>query len=201
MLSSPIVVFDLGEVLVPSSGVLPVFAAELDVAGDRFAAAYWPPRPDYDLGGDPEAYWTAVLATLDTEPEPELLGRLCDHDAARWSDLPAAGAALIDGLAAGGTRLGLLSNAPTPLADAVRAAAWSDPFDVLVFSADVSLVKPDPAIYAAADERYGTAPSDVVFFDDRVENVEAARTHGWNAHVWAGPTQRWRSSPVAATGR
>jgi putative hydrolase of the HAD superfamily len=55
-----------------------------------------------------------------------------------------------------------------------------------VFSAEVALAKPDPEIYARADATYGTEPGDVVFFDDKPENVEAARVHGWDAHVWAG---------------
>ncbi len=183
---SPTVVFDLGEVLVPSSGVLPVLAGELGVGTDRFAAAYWPGRLDYDLGRVDDEYWAGVLSALDIAFRPELVARLRATDAGKWSTLPPASATLIDELVAAGTRLAVLSNAPAPLAASVRAAGWSDPFDVLVFSCDLGVVKPDPAIYAAADRAYGTRPGDVVFFDDRADNVAAARTHGWDAHVWTG---------------
>ncbi|SHK29062.1 putative hydrolase of the HAD superfamily [Pseudonocardia thermophila] len=183
----PTVVFDLGDVLVPSTGVLPALAAEIGVELERLTAAYWPGRLAYDLGGDDTAYWTGVLRALDVAPEPQLITRLTALDAAKWSALPAQSARLISGLDADGVRLGVLSNAPAPLAAAVRAAEWSRRIDVLVFSAEVGLAKPDPAIYAAADEAYGTAPQDVVFFDDRPANVEAARAHGWAAHVWEGP--------------
>jgi putative hydrolase of the HAD superfamily len=182
--NTPTVVFDLGGVLVPSTGVLPVLAAELGVSEAALSAAYWPPRPAYDLGGPSVTYWTAVVEALGRKPEPALLARLDALDSAKWSTLPRAGVELVDRLAGDGARLAVLSNAPAPLASAVRAAGWSAAFAALLFSADVGLVKPDPAIYARADAAYGTQPRHVVFFDDRPDNVDAARVHGWDAHLW-----------------
>jgi putative hydrolase of the HAD superfamily len=180
-------VFDLGEVLVPSTGVLPLLAAELGVTDEELAAAYWPARAAYDLGGPSDVYWTAVVTALGRDPEPALLRRLEHLDSAKWSTLPAHSAALLDGLASDGVRLAVLSNAPAPLAAAVRTAPWSSLIGHFVFSADEALAKPDPAIYTRADAVYGTAPQDVVFFDDRADNVAAARAHGWDAHVWTDP--------------
>lgn len=182
MPGSRLVVLDLGDVLVPSGGVLPVLAAELGVTTARLAAAYWPGRIAYDLGGDEDTYWADVLARLGLRPDPDLRQRVSAADAAKWSLLPPTGRALLDRLT--GLRLGVLSNAPAPLATAVRAAPWSAVVDVLVFSADLGLAKPDPRIYASADAAFGTAPHEVVFFDDRADNVAAARAHGWDAHVW-----------------
>lgn len=181
----PTVVFDLGEVLVPSTGVLPLLAAELAVDEAELAAAYWPARPAYDRGGSSAAYWTGVVEGLGRTPEPALLARLEHLDSVKWSTLPPSSAALLGRLT--GVQLGILSNAPAPLAAAVRAAPWSARVEHLVFSADAGLLKPDPAIYAHADGVYGTSPGEVVFFDDRPDNVAAARAHGWDAHVWAGP--------------
>lgn len=180
------VVFDLGEVLVPSTGVMPLLAAELGIAVAELSPAYWSGRAAYDLGSSAEEYWTAVLAAVGRAPEPRLLDRLTEVDSVKWSTLPQASADLLAHLQGWDVRLGVLSNAPAPLAAAVRSAAWSAGVAYLVFSADVALVKPDPQIYAHADSVYGTEPGEVVFFDDKVENVEAARAHGWDAHVWAG---------------
>ncbi len=179
--------FDLGEVLVSSAAVLPQLAAELDVTEEALAAAYWPPRLPYDLGKPSDAYWSAVASALGRDPEPALLQRMEDLDSAKWSTLPPHSAELLHRLASDGVRLGVLSNAPAPLAAAVRAAPWSAAVARLVFSADIGLAKPDPAIYAHADSVYGTRPEQVVFFDDRADNVAAARTHGWDAHVWVDP--------------
>lgn len=49
-------------------------------------------------------------------------------------------------------------------------------------SHELRLAKPDPAIYAAAEECLGAPPERIVFFDDLPENVAAARERGWNAH-------------------
>jgi putative hydrolase of the HAD superfamily len=114
------------------------------------------------------------------------VARLTEIDSTKWSTLPRASAELLAYVQGMGIRLAVLSNAPAPLAAAVRAAAWSTGIAHLVFSAEVALVKPDPQIYARADAVYGTEPGDVVFFDDKVENVEAARIHGWDAHLWTG---------------
>jgi len=43
--------------------------------------------------------------------------------------------------------------------------------------------KPDRAIYAAAEARLPASGSEILFFDDLPENVEAARAHGWQAEV------------------
>ncbi len=53
--------------------------------------------------------------------------------------------------------------------------------DILV-SGEEKLAKPDPAIFELAQRRFGFAPSELVFADDREENVAAARACGWHAH-------------------
>lgn len=185
MSAAPTIVFDLGGVLVPTSSVIPRLAAAVGVDEAAFSAAYWAPRAAYDLGGDPTAYWSAVVTGLGRDPEPALLAHLEDVDSHKWSALPDESVALLDRLR--GQRITVLSNAPGPLAAAVRAAPWSAAAQRLLFSADVGLMKPDPAVFARADVELGTRPGAAVFFDDKAENVAAARTHGWAAHVWEGP--------------
>ncbi|MBQ6622723.1 MAG: HAD family phosphatase [Mogibacterium sp.] len=50
-----------------------------------------------------------------------------------------------------------------------------------VFSCDVKLIKPDPAIFAAICDKYDLTPSACLFIDDNAANVEAARAFGMNA--------------------
>jgi putative hydrolase of the HAD superfamily len=45
----------------------------------------------------------------------------------------------------------------------------------------MGLVKPDQRIYRAFEAATETTPSEIVFFDDLVENIESARACGWNA--------------------
>jgi epoxide hydrolase-like predicted phosphatase len=58
---------------------------------------------------------------------------------------------------------------------------FEDVTDDIVYSHEVGLRKPDPAIYALTAERLGVQPHEIVFLDDVVANVEAARRAGWHA--------------------
>lgn len=179
------IVLDLGGVLVRSDQVMAAVAERLGVSTPALEEVYDEPREAFDLGGPDLDYWRAVGDRLDVTVTPDDARDLTAIDATKWADLSSGSAAFLAALA--GQRTAVLSNAPAHLARTVRDADWSRGFEALVFSAEVGMVKPDPAIYAAADRAYGTAPDECVFFDDRPRNVEAARTHGWAAHVWAGP--------------
>ncbi len=50
-------------------------------------------------------------------------------------------------------------------------------------SHQLGLAKPDAEIYQRACEHFACAPSDILFFDDLQENVNAAREQGWNAEL------------------
>lgn len=57
----------------------------------------------------------------------------------------------------------------------------SDAFDHIFISAELGLAKPDPAIYRQVISALDVQPTEVVFVDDFIENVQAAREEGWNA--------------------
>jgi epoxide hydrolase-like predicted phosphatase len=76
--------------------------------------------------------------------------------------------------------VGLLSNAmPEARASLLeRFPHFYDMFDVVIFSAEVNLAKPDPRIYQLALTELDVRAEDAVFVDDFIENVEAARALG-----------------------
>ncbi|MBC8105065.1 MAG: HAD-IA family hydrolase [Anaerolineae bacterium] len=47
----------------------------------------------------------------------------------------------------------------------------------------IGCCKPEEKIYRHVEEGTGASGSQIVFFDDRVENVDAAKRIGWHAHV------------------
>jgi HAD superfamily hydrolase (TIGR01509 family) len=53
-------------------------------------------------------------------------------------------------------------------------------------------VKPDAALFAMAEQRFGLVPAQTVFVDDHPRNVEAAQARGWHAVLAtdAGAIQR-----------
>lgn len=60
-----------------------------------------------------------------------------------------------------------------------------DHFADIVVSGREKLAKPDPAIYRLSEERFGHGPGELLFIDDRDENIAAARARGWHGHVFA----------------
>lgn len=61
-------------------------------------------------------------------------------------------------------------------------------FRDVVVSGVERLVKPDPAIYRLAEQRFGHEPGAMLFIDDNATNVSAARQLGWNAHLFTDAT-------------
>ncbi len=57
-------------------------------------------------------------------------------------------------------------------------------FQGIVVSGEVKLLKPDPAIYWLALDRFSLRPSETLFVDDRRINVEAALAVGMRAHLF-----------------
>ena len=79
-------------------------------------------------------------------------------------------------------RLGLLSNAwDTTRAWLARQPRLAALWDVVVISAEVGKMKPDPAIYRHALAQMDLPPEAVLFVDDNPANVAAARALGLTA--------------------
>ncbi|HOB13417.1 MAG TPA: HAD family phosphatase [Novosphingobium sp.] len=55
-------------------------------------------------------------------------------------------------------------------------------FRDIVVSGVEKLHKPEAAIYAHAEARFGLAPETMLFIDDSLPNIEAARARGWHGH-------------------
>jgi epoxide hydrolase-like predicted phosphatase len=90
-------------------------------------------------------------------------------------------------------RTGLLSNNWAPDGRAMaQELGIADCFDVFVTSAELGVMKPDPRIYRVALDRIGASPSEAIFVDDFVENVEGARRLGMGAVHFVDPDQARR---------
>lgn len=59
-------------------------------------------------------------------------------------------------------------------------------FRDIVVSGEEKLLKPDPALYRLALERFGLEPGEALFIDDRDVNVEGAKAVGMVAHLFTG---------------
>ncbi|MHC1739614.1 MAG: HAD family hydrolase [Anaerolineaceae bacterium] len=79
-------------------------------------------------------------------------------------------------------KTGLLSNAWAGAREAlIEKYACRNVFDTLVFSCEVGLAKPDPAIYELILERMKVKPEAAIFLDDFQRNLDAAAQLGIHA--------------------
>ena len=95
---------------------------------------------------------------------------------------------LVERLAARGVPLFGITNFSAEFWTPFRATApVFDHFTDIVVSGAERLAKPDPAIYQLALRRFGLAPGEAVFIDDRAENVTAGQANGFVSHLFTGP--------------
>lgn len=74
-----------------------------------------------------------------------------------------------------GYKIYLLSNYSKVLFEQhTKDSGFMEIIDGKVVSYEVNVLKPDRRIYEYLLEKYGLEPSECIFFDDRIENVEAA---------------------------
>ncbi|MFN5167158.1 MAG: HAD family hydrolase [Pseudomonadota bacterium] len=185
----PAIVFDFGGVLFrwhPPSMLRRVVP---HLAHDEASAAHWVREIFQGYGGDWQAFDQGRVEV------PDLVRRIARRTGAGEADVQAVvdavphelqpiepAVALLARLKAAGRRLYFLSNMPAPYSDHLeRTHGFVRWFDDGIFSARVLEAKPDRAIFEIAQRRFGRAPHELVFLDDHVPNVDAARTLGWQA--------------------
>ena len=108
--------------------------------------------------------------------------------------------ALVDALDAAGVPLFAITNFSHEFWPPFRAreAAMFDRFRDIVVSGVEKMVKPDPAIYRLALDRFGLEAARTVFIDDNAANIAGARSVGLIAlHFTDAPTLR---AELAALG-
>ena len=92
---------------------------------------------------------------------------------------------LIERLDAAGVPLFGLSNFGGDFWDDFRRE-WPvfDRFGDIVVSGHEKCAKPEARIYEIAEARFGLPPQDLLFIDDKAENIDAATARGWHGHVF-----------------
>ncbi|RHW18809.1 HAD family phosphatase [Sphingomonas gilva] len=186
---------------------MPVEAVVFDVGNVLYS---WEPRFLYERLIDDESALAAFLRDVVTpewhfqhdagrpfaETSAELIARFPEHEAliAAWGPrfnesigpaIPGM-AELVAEIDAAGVPLYAITNFSGEFWKPFRAreAALFDRFRDVVVSGDERLLKPDPAIYALALERFGLKGPDAIFIDDRAENVAGAEAAGMRGHLF-----------------
>ena len=192
------VVFDYGIVLTGPPDAA-AWANLLRITGlpeERFQGLYWADRHAYDEGKlTGIGYWHKFLreAGLPLDHAEELNR----WDARLWT---VENPVMVDWqlkLKQRGLLTAILSNiGDDVLASVERTFDWIRRFDVLVWSYQLGIVKPDPEIYRHTLRELGTRPEETLFIDDKLPNVEAARALGIQAIEYSS-VERLREELIA----
>jgi putative hydrolase of the HAD superfamily len=191
--SSPIslpgrtVVFDYGEVisLSPTEADREVILGLAGVAAEPFWRAYFAHRDGLDQGtAGVSAYWQAIAAELGVTWSDARIHELWAADFRSWLSVNPGTIEVLADLKAGGTKLALLSNAGPDFGSYFRHGPLSDWFDAFYVSGELKLLKPEAAIYEHVLADLGITAAEMVFTDNRADNVAGAEALGITGHVF-----------------
>ena len=189
MASDRALVFDFGRVVFRWRPEALVAAVLPHRATDAESLRHWVGQVFQAYGGDwgdfdrgvveaPELARRIAARTGLTEPEVAAIIAACPDELAPLPDT----VAWLRRWHARGRPLHYLSNMPEPFAvHFERTHDFMRLFESGVFSSRAKLIKPDPAIFEHAARVFGRSPADLLFLDDHLPNIEAARAAGWEA--------------------
>jgi putative hydrolase of the HAD superfamily len=180
------VVFDYGNVLnePPEAVQYQPLARLADINEVEFLDLYWRNRLEYDRGIhlDGPAYWRRLARAAGKRLSAEQISQLIDLDAKLWVETRPILIEWVRILRKQGLETAILSNMPREIAAHLRrSAAWLGLFHQLVFSGEHGLVKPEAALYRVCLKGLTAQAGEVLFVDDREDNVEGAREAGMRA--------------------
>ncbi|MBQ8546369.1 MAG: HAD family phosphatase [Clostridia bacterium] len=89
-----------------------------------------------------------------------------------------------------GVRLFLLSNISNYFAIHSPEIPILKKLDGLVMSAPIGIVKPSREIFEHICKKYDITPSEAIFVDDRIENIEGAIAYGIQGYVFDGDSEK-----------
>jgi len=135
---------------------------------------------------DEDAYWQTYgrqLAARFGVPETEI-GAMLEHWPYQSYMKPVPSARTVLGeLRSRGVTVGVLSNTLPSIGATLEAMNLADVVDVAIASCTLGVHKPEPDAFLQAAELMKLPVGEILFIDDKRENVEAARRVGMQAEV------------------
>lgn len=182
------VIFDYGMVLTypPDPDAHAALMRITGLSAATLDRLYWADRAAFDLGTlTGEDFWRRIASEAGLELNDSQIEELTIWDARMWMRVNPAMLAWQIALKQRGLLTAIVSNmGDTVHREMERELAWLPRFDVLVWSYQLRVAKPDPAIYWHVLGKLGTQPEETLFIDDRQENVDAAVALGMKGIVF-----------------
>ena len=195
MTTSPVFIFDLGKVLVDF---------DYSIAAKKIAARSRSAPADLHafLGSSPllvqyesglltrRTFFEAVRDAIGFESDlVEFGGYFADI----FTEMPGT-IALQAELRRRGFKTYIFSNTNDLAIEHVRRNfSFFQNFDGYIFSYEVGGLKPQPEIYAAMEALTGRRGADLIYIDDREENIETGLARGWRAILHESPEKTRRA--------
>jgi putative hydrolase of the HAD superfamily len=200
------VIFDYGMVLsgAPDAKARAELLRITGLSEARFDDLYWADRLAFDAGAlTGREFWERIAEQAGLDQKGQIDGRIIDElvhwDTRMWLTENRAMLGWQLALKRRGLQTAIISNMGESIHKAmVSEFAWLERFDVLVWSYELRVTKPDAAIYRYALEKLGTEPEEALFIDDRKVNVDAAVEMGMKGIVFTTAAQL--RADLAATG-
>lgn len=158
---------------------------------ERFEKFYWADRHAYDEGKlTGLGFWQKLVRDAGLSLPDSTIEELNRWDARMWTTVDPAMLAWQRQLKQDGILTAVLSNIGDSVHESLeREFDWLADFDALVWSYQLRVAKPEPAIFHYALKQLGTSAAETLFIDDKPANVEAARALGMKALVYTGLTK------------
>ncbi len=195
------VIFDYGMVLTgqPDTEAHDEMLRITGLPLEKFEALYWEDRHAYDEGKlTGIAFWQKMASDANLNLSQSTIEELTLWDARMWTAQNPVMLAWQKQLKERGLLTAILSNmGDSVLENIQREFDWLPRFDVLIWSYQHNLAKPDPAIYRLALQKLGANPEEALFIDDKLVNIDAAHALGMPA-IQFSTVERLRQDLIAA---
>jgi len=176
------VVFDYGMVLsnAPHTEHQQEILRITGLTEKRLDEIYWIDRHAYDRGEITGlGFWQKLVAYAKLDLSEDQVHQLNHQDSRMWTTVNPEMLAWHQQLKEKGLQTGILSNMGDTVLESIESSfPWIQDFDVLIWSYQHNLAKPEPEIYQLLLQKLGTAPEETLFLDDKLVNIEAAEKLG-----------------------
>jgi putative hydrolase of the HAD superfamily len=188
-----VIVFDFGGVIsiLPTLEMRSELARLSGLSGEVLWDLDRKYRGEWDRGSyNGIEHYRFILAKEGVSLGDESLAKIVQADIESWTHINPDTVKLIRDIKASGLRVGILSNISHDFP--ISGASHNDTLpvfaeaDITVYSCDLGIIKPEAGIYEKLREKAGCLYEEIVFFDDKVDNVNKARELGIQAFLWEG---------------
>jgi len=166
----------------------------IGVEKSRFMEEYSKNRHDYDRGTvDGPGYWKRIATAFGKSIDEATIDRLIQYDVRGWTIINQNMKQYIRALHRNEVKVAILSNINF---DTIRHLEthqkWIMRLGHRIFSCELKMIKPEPAIYEKCLSEVDCTPEECLFVDDLSANVRAAAALGLNTVLFENSEKMMR---------